>query len=234
MKRILISSLLTFTLLNTVTFGDTVVSAGTERYFISTSDLDSEVLVERDGGLTLGFSGNSALSSNITNNGAIGDFSSDTFTFSGVIGGAGHFYKEGTGTTVFAQSNTYAGITNVNAGTLQMGTSNVLPGQSAVFVKAGATLDLNNSQQSVGSLSGDGSVFLGSAPLPADAGLVRAGAGSSMLAGGCLVLGGNSGFSGAITGSTLSVGGSTISSAGGIVINSSYSAVNVIMGSSSS
>ncbi len=81
-------------------------------------------------------------------------------TFSGNISGTGGLYKEGTGTFTLSPC-TYSGVTEVDAGTLQMGASSTVIGTSAVTVEAGATFDLNNYSDSIGSLSGAGHVTLG-------------------------------------------------------------------------
>ena len=61
--------------------------------------------------------------------------------------------------------NTYTGATTVNGGTLGAGAINTLPSQTALTVATGATFDLNNFSQSIGSLAGAGSVTLGTATL---------------------------------------------------------------------
>lgn len=104
----------------------------------------------------------------------------------------------------------------VVGGTLQTQSANVTSGQAPLYVSPEGRFDLHDSQQSVGSISGEGSIFLGSAPLSSDACLVK-------LGGGRLALGSNSGFSGATTGGSVSVGGATVSS-GCIVTNVASSA----------
>ena len=93
----------------------------------------------------------------------------------------------------------------VVGGTLQAQSANVTPGKSPLYVSPEGRFDLHDSQQSVGSVSGEGSIYLGSAALASDAGLVKQG-------GGRLAVGSNSGFSGASYGSSISVGGSTVTS----------------------
>ncbi|HEX4327935.1 MAG TPA: autotransporter-associated beta strand repeat-containing protein, partial [Burkholderiales bacterium] len=81
--------------------------------------------------------------------------------------GTGALNKDGAAQlTVTNTGNSYTGATNVNAGTLQAGSMFFAFGSnSAVTVAAGATLDLNNFAESIGSLSGAGSVTLGTAIL---------------------------------------------------------------------
>lgn len=85
--------------------------------------------------------------------------------YSGVISGAGEVTKVGTGIWTVSGPNSYAGATKIEEGTLQAGAVNTLPGFSAVTVEEGAVLDLNNFDQSVGSLAGDGNTTLGTATL---------------------------------------------------------------------
>lgn len=87
--------------------------------------------------------------------------------FSGGISGTGGLIKTGTGTFTVSGANSYTGATSVNGGTLQAGAANVLAAASAFTVASGATLDLNNFDQSIGSLAGAGNVNLGTATLTA-------------------------------------------------------------------
>src|SRR5262249_2416774 len=89
--------------------------------------------------------------------------------FSGVISGSGGLSKLGTNTQTLSGANTYTGATLVSAGTLRAGAVNTLPSASNVFLASGAILDLNNFNQSIGSLGdlngGGDTVSLGSATL---------------------------------------------------------------------
>ena len=80
----------------------------------------SEAIGSLSGGGTTG--GNVALGANTL---ATGNASSTTFA--GVIGGTGSLVKFGTGTFTLTGTNTYSGNTTINAGTLAIGASNVLP-----------------------------------------------------------------------------------------------------------
>ena len=86
---------------------------------------------------------------------------SNSTTFGGVISGNGGFTKQGSGTLVFTGNNTYAGVTTVSAGILQLGnggTSGTVAGN--VVIGSGAILAFNRSDDVVfgGSISGDGAV----------------------------------------------------------------------------
>ena len=64
-------------------------------------------------------------------------------------------------------NNTYTGATIINAGTLTLGAANRIADVSAVTVAGGATFNLNNFSETVGSLAGAGNVTLGTGTLTA-------------------------------------------------------------------
>jgi autotransporter-associated beta strand protein len=78
-------------------------------------------------------------------------------TFSGVISGSGSIVKEGTGTFTLSGANTYSGNTRIAAGHLRLGANNALPSTTAVSMgglgSASTTLELNNFNDTIGSLS---------------------------------------------------------------------------------
>jgi fibronectin-binding autotransporter adhesin len=83
----------------------------------------------------------------------------------------GSLTKDGSGTLVLGGANAYSGATTVSGGTLQAGATNVFSAASAFSLAntAGVVLDLNNANQTVGSLAGggttSGNVSLGSGTL---------------------------------------------------------------------
>ena len=93
------------------------------------------------------------------------------FTASGTLGGSGTFVKSGQGTLTLAGTNNHTGATVVDSGTLRLGAADLLNPAATIALadKAGATLDLNGFDQTIGSLSGGGSaggeLKLGSATL---------------------------------------------------------------------
>ena len=78
-----------------------------------------------------------------------------------ILGGAVGLDKTTDGTVVLTGQNTYSGATTINAGTLRTDASLVISTASAVTVNAGGRLDINDSVQSVGSITGAGSIVLG-------------------------------------------------------------------------
>ncbi len=106
-------------------------------------------------------------------------------TYSGVTTSCGHLCRgqqcAGTaagGTTVAAgatwaspagstmpRRNRSPGATTISAGTLQLGAANRIANTSAVTVNAGATFNLNNFAETIGSLAGAGNVTLGTGTL---------------------------------------------------------------------
>ncbi|WP_426703068.1 autotransporter-associated beta strand repeat-containing protein [Rhodanobacter sp. Col0626] len=81
-----------------------------------------------------------------------------TLTIGGSIQGAGNLTKQGAGTLVLTNSNTYTGGTTLSAGTLQAGATNAFgTGYINYFDVAGAQLDLNGFNTSASYITGGGS-----------------------------------------------------------------------------
>jgi len=127
-----------------------------------------------------------------------------TTSLSGYLFGTGGLTKTGTGTLTLSGPNTYSGATTISAGQLEAGATNAFSNTSTVQVAAGATLDLANLDQTIGSLAGAGSVTLGSARLTAGgdnsstsfAGTMSGTGGLTKLGSGSLALSGTSTYSG--------------------------------------
>ncbi len=105
-----------------------------------------------------------SLQGNVTNNANVIFDQSVDGTYTDVMSGTGTLTKSGTGTLTLSGNNTYSGGTTINGGTLKLGASERLNDNGAVTVTNG-TFDLNDFNETIGSLSGSGSVTLGSGTL---------------------------------------------------------------------
>ncbi len=81
------------------------------------------------------------------------------------IGGPGGLTKTGPQSLTLNAQCDYTGSTTVGAGTLMLGAAAVLPAATALTVAGVSTFDLKGHDQTVGALSGDGSVALGAGTL---------------------------------------------------------------------
>ncbi len=91
------------------------------------------------------------------------DFSNNP-TISNVISGTGSVTQNGTGTLTLSGTNTYSGATIVNTGTLKAGVVDQAFGVgSAVTIGIGGKLDLGGFNETIGSLTGAGTVTSSSA-----------------------------------------------------------------------
>lgn len=89
------------------------------------------------------------------------DTDGNTLTLTGVLSGPGGIVKAGSGTLVIGWANTFSGDTTISAGTLQVGNATALQ-YSTVDIMLSGTLDLNGYNATLGGLSGNGSLALGS------------------------------------------------------------------------
>jgi len=84
-------------------------------------------------------------------------------TINSQILSGGGITKNGAGTLMLGTSLSnvmiYTGSTAINAGKVQTGLASVIPPRSAVVIASGATLDINNVAQTVGSIAGAGTVM---------------------------------------------------------------------------
>ncbi|MGJ7610183.1 MULTISPECIES: autotransporter outer membrane beta-barrel domain-containing protein [unclassified Variovorax] len=93
------------------------------------------------------------------------DTNGRSLSWTGPISGTSGLVKAGAGVLTLSGANTYAGGTNVTAGTLRAAAANTLSSASAFTVASGATLDLAGNSQTVASVTNSGVVSLvGSAP----------------------------------------------------------------------
>ncbi|CAN4274719.1 Filamentous haemagglutinin, N-terminal [Methylophilaceae bacterium] len=126
--------------------------------------LASDAQINSDAG-TLTISGNiGGAEQNLTVGGA------GNSLINSVIGTTtGALSKAGAGSLTLGGINTYTGATNVNAGTLLISASERINNASAVTVASGATFNLNNLTETVGSIADAGNIVLGTGSLLAGA-----------------------------------------------------------------
>lgn len=134
----------------------TTILSGINSYAGGTSFLGGTLQVSADanlgaaaGGLTFSdgtlrttTSFASTRSTNLTGTGTFLTDAGTTLSLSGLMSGAGGFAKSGTGVLVLTGNNSYAGATNVNAGTLRIN-GNQSAATGLVTVASGATLGGN-------------------------------------------------------------------------------------------
>ena len=86
-------------------------------------------------------------------------------TLSGTVDGTTTLVKTGAATLTLSGTNTHSGDTTIAAGQLTVSGGSALSDTGTVTVEAGATLNLANSNETIGMLAGSGTVLLGSGTL---------------------------------------------------------------------
>jgi len=210
--------------------GSTTINAGTLALGASNVLANGSSVVVNGGTLNIGtqsdtVAGVQLLSGAIT--GTTGTLTStlaydlQSGTVSARLGGTADLNKTTAGTVTLSGANTYTGATNINAGTLALGAANRIADMSAVTVASGATFNLANFAETVGSLAGTGNVTLGTATLTAGGNNtsttfsgVASGTGGLTKAGtGALTLSGANTYTG-----TTTISAGTLTAAGGSAI----------------
>lgn len=196
----------------------TTILTGTNTYTGGTT-ISGGVLQIGDGTTT------GSITGNVADNGTLAFNPASSTTFDGVISGTGKVTAVG-GTTIFTAANTYTGTTTIASGaTLALSGSGGTAKSSSVT--ANGTLDVSAvTLPTIASLSGSGTVALGSQTLAFTNGSTDfsgaiTGAGGLIMSGGTQTLSGTSSYTGATTvnGGTLNVTGS-IASSSGVTVNS--------------
>lgn len=85
--------------------------------------------------------------------------------WNGTLSGSGGLAKNGSGIFMLNNASNYLGATFIDQGTFTAGAAHVLAPGSAFIIEQDATLDLNNFDNNLGSISGAGNIVLGSAYL---------------------------------------------------------------------
>jgi autotransporter-associated beta strand protein len=90
------------------------------------------------------------------------DTTANNYTLSGAgqIGGSASLTKIGTGVLTVSTANSYTGGTTVSNGVLRLGANNAIPstGSGALAVASPGSVDLNNFNNTVNGLTGDGNI----------------------------------------------------------------------------
>ncbi len=198
--------------------GTTTVTAGTLQNALGFVD-NTDYIV--NGGI-LDVNGHDLTMSSLSGSGGSVTLGSATLTvnqsgdtsFNGNIYGTGSLTKSGSGTLTLGAGNSYTAGTTVSGGTLQSGVAGAFADNTDYTVNGG-TLDLNNFDLSMSSLSGSGGgITLGSAALTVDqssntsyAGSISGTGGFSKNGSGTLTLSGSNTYSGGteLVGGTLSI-----------------------------
>ncbi|MBX9826346.1 MAG: autotransporter domain-containing protein [Xanthobacteraceae bacterium] len=123
------------------------------------------------GGTTFSSGTTGSVAGNIVNNSALVFRRSNSITYNGVVSGSGSLTQQGIGNLTLGGASTYTGGTNILAGTLTLGGNNRLAATGALnfgssFIGIFALAGFN---QTVGDLSGNGTVSLGAGTLTAGA-----------------------------------------------------------------
>ena len=146
-----------------------------------------------------------------------------TFNGTGQLSGPASLTKSGTGTLTLANTgtNNFTGGVNINNGTVTLsGPDNQLPTSAAVTLASGATLNLNNVNQTLASVSGVGGLALGSGNLSLGSSCTYGG----VISGSGMVIQLHSGTQLTLSGANLYSGGTLINAATLFAANTSGSA----------
>ncbi|MFN6046267.1 MAG: beta strand repeat-containing protein, partial [Verrucomicrobiota bacterium] len=192
-----------------------LIKADAGTWVLSGNNTYSGATVINQGTLQIGAgstSGSISSSSAISNNATLVINRSNAIGISNAISGNGTLIKRGAGTLTLSGSNSYTGLTDIQAGTISLGNSTGTIADTAAVQVSGGTLDVANSDTvgavtlSSGTISGVGTLTGASYSLT-DAGTVSAtlaGNGALTKSGsGTATLSGNNTYSG---GTTLSAG----------------------------
>ena len=146
--------------------GGTVIEAGTLAVSSDGGLGDSLGGLTFDGG-TLRFGADVTSDRTVSLDDGGGTVDTDGFraTLGGSIDGVGALTKVGRDRLRLTGTGSYSGPTLIDAGTLQAGIADAFSASSAYTVGSGATLDLADLDQTIGSLAGSGNVTFGSATL---------------------------------------------------------------------
>ena len=160
------------------------------------------------GTLQLGNGGTTgSILGDVVNNGVFAINRSDTFTFAGVVSGTGALAQIGSGTTLLTATNTYAGGTMINAGTLAVAADVNLGAAAGGLTFGGGTLQFLSGfiinrpitlNTGGGTFDTNGNNATLSGPIAGTGGLNKIGAGTLVLSGANTYSGGTTLAAGAL------------------------------------
>ena len=111
------------------------------------------------GTLQLGNDGSTgSIVGSVVDNATLAIDHSNSITLAGDISGTGGFEQIGTGNTILSGNNTYLGVTLVTRGVLLAGSNTAFSPYSQLSVSAGAFVSLGSFSETIGSLTGAGTV----------------------------------------------------------------------------
>ncbi len=143
-----------------------LIKSGTATLILTGSNTFTGVTTVGSGTLQIGNSGTTgSLTGNVINSGALVFKRSDSLTYSGAVSGTGSLTQSGTGTLILTGSNSYAGNTRIQSGTLQVGSggtsgtlgSGAVLNSGALAFNRSDSLTVNNVISGSGSLTQSGS-----------------------------------------------------------------------------
>lgn len=154
-----------FTLSNNNTYsGNTNINGGTIK-ISANNNLGNGNITFNGGTLQVTSDINTTKTITLNGPGILNVDSTKTLDCQGLISSGGSLTKTGQGTLILSVANSYAGATNISLGSLQANIINAVPALSAITVNGSAVFNLNNFDQNIGSLAGNGLVYLGGAQL---------------------------------------------------------------------
>jgi autotransporter-associated beta strand protein len=214
--------------------GGVTMNGGTE--LLSGANTYTGATIVNGGTLQLGAS---TIAYNITDNATLGFNSASAIAMTGVVSGSGGLAQSGAGVTTISTVQTYTGATTISAGTLALSGPGSIATSSGVTDNSIFSVAASTSTPSITSLSGIGTVNLGSQTLiltsaqGSFSGTITGTGGLTLLAGGETLSGVNT-YTGVttISGGTLYVAGTSSLSASSKVVDNGGLDISSVGGSS--
>ena len=194
--------------------GSTTLTLTGNNTYAGLTTISSGTLQIGNGGTT------GSIAGDVLNNSQIIFNRSNNFSFNNVISGTGSLTKSGTGIMTLGNVNTYTGGTSVQQGTLRLGGNDRIASTSNLFLFSTGTFDLAGFNQTVGDLSGPGTVAIGAGTFTAGTANDRTFAGS-LTGSGAFIKQGTGSLN--LTGNNAAYTGTTTVNAGTLSVNGNLS-----------